>query len=141
MDDLQVNLMRAQQRMKYYADRGRTDMEFKVGDAAFLTLQPYRQKSLAKRPFEKLAPRFHGPFPILQRVGADAYKLQLPPSSKIHPVFHVSLLKKVVGNTPVPPTIPPQIDADLELVVEPEELLDVRQIRRGLILTLRFSSN
>lgn len=49
MDDLVVNLVRAQQRMKAYADTGRTDVEFTVGDLVFLKLQPYRQKSLAER--------------------------------------------------------------------------------------------
>lgn len=57
LDDLHVNLMRAQ-RMKHFADAGRTDVEFKVGDSVFLKLQPYRQKSLARCPFEKLAPCF-----------------------------------------------------------------------------------
>lgn len=102
-----------------------------MGDWVFLKLQPYRQKSLAKRSFEKLAPRFYGPFEVTQRIGPTAYKLQLPSTSKIHPVFHVSQLKKMVGTAPVSPTIPPHISADLEFIGDPEELLDVRQIQQG----------
>ncbi|XP_071902656.1 uncharacterized protein [Coffea arabica] len=44
---------------------------------------------------KKLQPRFVGPYKIIQRVGNVAYKLELPPSlSRIHNVFHVSMLKK-----------------------------------------------
>ena len=135
LDDLQVNLVRAQQRMKYFADKNRTEVEFQVGDEVFLKLQPYRQKSLAKRPFEKLAPRYYGPFPVIQRIGPTAYKLHLPVGSKVHPVFHVSQLKKVIGSAPVNPTLPSHISADLEFIGEPEELLDVRQIRQGQQVT------
>lgn len=56
----------------------------------------------------KLSPRFYGPFEIMDRVGTVAYKLKMPSYSKIHPVFHVSLLKKKLGNDVVPqPSLPP----------------------------------
>ena len=43
----------------------------------------------------KLSPRYVGPYEILQRVGEVAYKLALPVElASIHPVFHVSMLKK-----------------------------------------------
>jgi len=63
----------------------------------FLRLQPYPQKSLKIKGPKKLAPKFYGPYKVLQFIGPTSYKLQLPDSSKIHPVFHVSYLKKVVG--------------------------------------------
>lgn len=96
-----------------------------------MKLQPYRQKSLAHRPFEKLAARFYGPFTIIQKIGEVAYKLELPTHSKIHPVFHVSQLQKAVGNAQVSATIPEQITADLEWVAEPEEVPEVKTVGKG----------
>jgi hypothetical protein len=63
----------------------------------FLRLQPYRQSSLKKSGAEKLKPRFYGPYRIMRRVGEVAYELELPKERKIHNVFHVSCLKKAVG--------------------------------------------
>jgi len=61
-----------------------------------LKLQPHIQSSVATRSNQKLSFRYFGPFTILQRIGAVAYKLDLPSTSQIHPVVHVSLLKKHV---------------------------------------------
>ncbi|XP_028110839.1 uncharacterized protein LOC114309322 [Camellia sinensis] len=60
-------------------------------------LKPFKQVSLALRRNAKLAPKYFGPFQILQKLGPVAYKLDLPSSSKLHPVFHVSLLKPKLG--------------------------------------------
>lgn len=88
LDDLRYNLVQAQQRMKKSADGHRRDEEFHVGDSVYLKIQPYRQKSLVRKPNEKLSARFYDPFVITQKVEAVAYKLDLPPESKIHSVFH-----------------------------------------------------
>ena len=46
---------------------------------------------------EKLAPRYIGPFEILERIGMVAYRLALPPNmSQVHPVFHISMLRKYI---------------------------------------------
>lgn len=126
LDELRFHLLRAQQVMKASADTHRKELQFQVGEQAYLKIQPYRQKSLATRPYEKLASRFYGPFTVLERIGQVAYKLDLPATSRIHPVVHVSQLKKMVGKAPVSPTLPPQLSSDLEMIVEPEALLDLR---------------
>ena len=82
----------------------------------------------------KLAPRWTGPFPIVKKVGEQAYKLELPARLKIHNVFHVSLLKK---HTPNPdeildtPTLLELTDEELEIV--PDVLLqrEFKKTRRS----------
>jgi hypothetical protein len=69
-----------------------------VRDLVFLRIQPYVQSSLAPRANKKLAFKYFGSFPVLQEIGSVAYKLDLPSHASIHPVFHFSQLKKVVGS-------------------------------------------
>ncbi|KAL8123137.1 hypothetical protein AgCh_011215 [Apium graveolens] len=127
LDDLKFQLVKSHQRMKLAADNKRRDESFTVGEQVYLKLQPYRQKSLANRPYEKLAARFYGPFTVIQLIGKMAYKLDLPPTSRIHLVFHVSQLKHSIGSTPASSTIPEQLTPELEMVVEPEAILDIQR--------------
>jgi hypothetical protein len=93
-DLIKQHLNRAATRMKWQADKNRSERQFSEGDWIFLKLQPYIQSSLAPRANQKLAFKFFGPFKVLQRFGSVAYKLDLPQSSLVHPVFHVSQLKQ-----------------------------------------------
>ncbi|TQD70994.1 hypothetical protein C1H46_043477 [Malus baccata] len=130
---LKTNLAAAQERMTTQANKGRTERSFAIGDFVYLRLVPYQQKSLSLHPFHKLHPRFYGPFEILDRVGPVAYRLKLPSHSKIHPVFHVSCLKKKLG-TAIIPTIPLPTVHDTGLLHDdlvPEALLDRRVVNTG----------
>ncbi|KAK1617590.1 hypothetical protein QYE76_023107 [Lolium multiflorum] len=97
MASARQHLLRMQQRMKFQADKNRRERVFAVGDEVFLRLQPYIQSSVVKRANHKLAFKFFGPYKIVERVGEVAYKLELPPTSRVHPVFHVSQLKPCIG--------------------------------------------
>ena len=90
---IREHLLRAQSRMKMQEDKHRSDRVFQQGNWVFLKLQPYMQQSVSRRSNHKLGFKFFGSYQVLDRVGAVSYRLALPPSSKIHPVVHVSLLK------------------------------------------------
>ena len=79
----------------------------------------------------KLSPRFIGPFEILSRVGEVAYKLALPPSlSAVHPVFHVSMLRKYIPDeSHVISLDSVELGPDLTFEEEPIAILD-RQVRK-----------
>jgi hypothetical protein len=126
---LKDNLQTTQNQQKTYADRHRVERSFEVGDLVFLRLQPYRQSSLKKSGAEKLRPRFYGPYRVVRRVGEVAYELELPEGSKIHNVFHVSCLKKAVGQQVTTSVELPPLDEEGQLVLIPEEILEVRERR------------
>ncbi|RVW58010.1 hypothetical protein CK203_113086 [Vitis vinifera] len=84
--------------MKSFADAHCHAVQFKVGDFVYLKLHPYRLRSLARRN-EKFSTRYFSPYKVLQQIGPIAYKLELPSSATIHPVFHDSYLKQALGST------------------------------------------
>jgi hypothetical protein len=89
----------------------------------FVKIQPYVQSTLAACANQKLSFKFYGPFQIIAKIGSVAYKLHLPLSMSIHPVFHVSQLKAAItSGTQVSPSLP----TDIELPRIPLEVLQHR---------------
>ena len=97
----------------------------------YLKLQPYRQKSVAERSSWKLEARFFGPFQIEDKIGEVPYRLRLPDHSRSHPIFHVSLLKKHIGQVPVTAGTLPEYDRQDVMILTPEKVMQRRQVSRG----------
>ena len=88
----------AYSRQKSYVDHRRRKLEFEESDKLYLKISPMKGVvSFGKK--RKLSPHYVGPYQILQRVGNVAYELKLPSElSFVHSIFHVSMLKKSIGN-------------------------------------------
>ncbi|KAL6220188.1 hypothetical protein ACLB2K_007945 [Fragaria x ananassa] len=118
----------AQSRQKSYADVRRKDLEFQVGDWVFLKLSPWKGVvHFGKR--GKLSPRYIGPYEIIERVDSLAYQLVLPSElSKIHNVFHVSMLHKYIPDpSHVLEEQPISLQKDLSYEEEPVQILDRKE--------------
>ena len=86
---IQSHLKAAQNQQKAYADKRRRPLQFEVGDHVYLKVSPMR--GVHRFGVGKLAPRYVGPYKILERCGSVAYRLQLPDILlAAHNVFHVS---------------------------------------------------
>ena len=95
-----------------------------------MRLQSYRQSSLKKKGAKNLKPRFYGPYKVVKKVGEVTYELELQEESKIHNVFHVSNLKKTVGQHIAPSTELLALDDEGLLVLIPKRIIQVRERKR-----------
>ena len=92
----------------------------------FLKLRPRHQQSVVRRNNDKLSPRYYGPYEVLERIGKVAYKLKLPFTATIHPVFHVSQLKKFIGSNMENNDLPDGLSEEMEVMLQPEIVIVVR---------------
>jgi hypothetical protein len=133
---LKENLSQAQAKMKKYVDLKRTERKLDVGDMVYIKMQPYRMDAFGIRQSIKVTSKFYGPFRVLEQIGKLAYKLQLPEGVKIHPVFHVSQLKKHLGANVIPEPGIPLITADGRIKMAPAKVLQTRSLpRNGVLVT------
>ena len=113
--------------MKQQENQHHSERSFDVGDGVFLQLQPYKKMSLKQaKKDNKLSPKYYGPYKVLQNIGTMAYKLELHASSRVHLVFHVSCLKKVIGDKIPVQTILPELDEEGKTILQPEAVTETR---------------
>ncbi|GJU00993.1 putative reverse transcriptase domain-containing protein [Tanacetum coccineum] len=141
---IKERLKTARSRQKSYADKRRKPLEFKVGDRVLLKVSPWKGVvRFGKK--GKLAPRYVGPFEIVERVGPVAYRLKLPQElSCVHDTFHVSNLKKCLAEPDVQvPLDEIEIDENLRFVEEPIEIVerDVKKLKRRRIPLVKVRWN
>ena len=122
---IQNRLRTAYSKQQSYADPKRRDVQLEEGDHVFLKISPMKGvQRFGKK--GKLAPRYIGPFQILNRVGKVSYRLALlPQMSQVHPVFHVSLLRQYVADPMhVLPVQEIDVRADLSYSTYPVAVID-----------------
>ena len=108
--------------MKQQENKHRIERSFEKGDWVFLRLQPYKDVSLKKLNKEnKFAPKYYGPYKVLQKIGSMSYKLEIPASSQVHPFFYVSCLNKVIGYNIPFQTIFLELDEERNIILKPEK--------------------
>jgi len=114
------------------------DLVLNPGDKVWL-----RQKNIrTTRPSNKLDHKLISPYPVLEKVGSRAYKLDLPATVKIHPVFHISLLEPTASTEPIPghqqPPPPPVIIQEQQ-ECEVEKILDSRRHRKQIQYQVKWA--
>ncbi|QRV99064.1 Retrotransposable element Tf2 protein [Ceratobasidium sp. AG-Ba] len=128
MEELHSSVSLANEKIKYYYDlKHRSPEDIKVGDKVWLDARNIK----TERPVTKLAAKKIGPYKVLKKEGTHAFKLELPHTLRIHPVFHTSLvsLKKEDPFGRDPPQPPAEVTPDGEEEYEVERILDSRKRR------------
>ncbi|GJU04233.1 putative reverse transcriptase domain-containing protein [Tanacetum coccineum] len=141
---IKEKLKAARDRQKSYADNRRKPLEFEVGDRVMLKVSPWKGVvRFGKK--GKLAPRYVGPFEILERIGPVAYRLRLSEElSGVHDTFHVSNLKKCLADASLHvPLDEIKVDKTLRFVEEPVEIMDreIKSLKRSKISLVKVRWN
>ncbi|GJV53497.1 putative reverse transcriptase domain-containing protein [Tanacetum coccineum] len=144
ISQIKDRLKAARDRQKSYADKRRKPLEFSVGDYVLLKVSPWKGVvRFGKK--GKLAPRFVGPFEIVEKVGHVAYRLDLPKElNGVHDTFHVSNLKKCLAYPTLQvPLDEIRVDAKLNFVEEHVEILEreFKKLKRNRIAFVKVRWN
>ncbi|GJR23236.1 reverse transcriptase domain-containing protein [Tanacetum coccineum] len=141
---IKEKLKTARDRQKSYVDNRHKPLEFEVGDRVILKVSPWKGVIHFWKK-GKLAPRYVGPFEILERVGPVAYRLRLPEElSGVHDTFHVLNLKKCLADASLHvPLDEIKVDKTLRFVEEPVEIMDseIKSLKRSRISLVKVRWN
>ncbi|KAG8377407.1 hypothetical protein BUALT_Bualt08G0029800 [Buddleja alternifolia] len=125
-------LEKARRKMKKWADPKRRHLEFNIGDKVLIKLIPQQFKAF-RGMHKGLVRKYEGPYPVVAKVGKVSYGLDLPSTLKIHPVFHVSMLRPYQEDEEdpsrgashrAPPVVTKSFDKEIE------EVLSHKVVRR-----------
>jgi hypothetical protein len=110
---IQANISAAQSHQKSYADERRSPLEFEVGNHVYLQVSPMKGvRCIGIK--GKLAPRYIGPYHVIDKYGPTSYQVELPVKLlRVHNVFHVSQLKRCLkppADVVIKATIPLELD-------------------------------
>ncbi|QRV85329.1 Retrotransposable element Tf2 protein [Ceratobasidium sp. AG-Ba] len=126
MEELQASVNLANEKIKHYYDlKHRAPDDIKVGDKVWLDARNIK----TERPVAKLSAKRIGPYKVLKREGTHAFRLELPHTLRVHPVFHTSLIS-LKTEDPFgcdPPQPPAEVTPDGEEEYEVEKILDSRK--------------
>ncbi|GKC30944.1 hypothetical protein Tco_1038238, partial [Tanacetum coccineum] len=141
---IKEKLKAARDHQKSYADNRHKQLQFEVGDRVMLKVSPWKGViHFGKKGM--LAPRYVGPFEILERIGPVAYRLRLPEElSRVHDTFHVSNLKKCLADASLHvPLGEIKVDKTLHFVEEHVEIMDrgVKSFERSKIALVKVRWN
>ncbi|GKC77589.1 putative reverse transcriptase domain-containing protein [Tanacetum coccineum] len=142
---IKEKLKAARDRQKSYVDKRRKPLEFEVGDHVLLKVSPWKGVvHFGKK--GKLAPRYVGPFEIIERIGLVAYRLRLPEElSSVHGTFHVSNLKKcLVADANLHVSLDEiKVNKTLRFVKEPIEIMEceTKKLKRRNITLVKVRWN
>lgn len=130
----QEALHEAQERQKWNADKRRRDHDFKVGDQVLINAEDITIAANHNQKAKKLQAQFIGPYTITQQHSPVSFRVELPPTMKIHDVFHVDRFRHYYPSPealgPRAPPRPAPIIVDDEEEYEVEEIVDYRYFRR-----------
>jgi len=114
LEQAKLHMKAAQERQAKWANEYRRDLQYAVGTQVLLSTENLRSTILVGAP--KFLPKFMGPYTITRVISPTAYELQLPSTFRIHPVFHIHLLKPYHDGRRFLPTRITEAPAEPELV-------------------------
>jgi hypothetical protein len=140
--EAQAAIGQAQQMQEYYANLKRRGETFEVGDQVMLSTEHALPDALRIRPTRKFTPRYSGPYTITKKISDVVYVLDLPENMHIHPVFHISKLKRFhrrEGEPNADEQMPPPIIVDDHEEWEVEEILAKRKTKKGIEYLIKWA--
>nr|GEX09293.1 putative reverse transcriptase domain-containing protein [Tanacetum cinerariifolium] len=144
ISQIKDRLKAARDRQKSYADKRRKPLEFSVGDYVLLKVSPWKGVVCFGKK-RKLAPRFVGPFEIIEKVGPVAYRLDLPEElNVVHDTFHMSNFNKWLADSTLQvPLDEIRVDVNLNFVEKPVEIFEreFKKLKRSRIAIIKVRWN